>query len=46
MNMENFRNVYKSDHLGVVDLEEMIESGKKLIFTIYFDLFSDSKFYY
>ena len=32
--MANFRNVYKSDHLGVVDLEEMIENGKKLIFTI------------
>lgn len=30
----NYRNVYKSDHLGVIDLEEMIESGNKLIFTI------------
>lgn len=30
----NYRNVYKSDHLGVVDLEEIIESGGKLIFTI------------
>jgi hypothetical protein len=30
----NYRNVYKSDHLGVVDLEELIENGKPLIFTI------------
>lgn len=30
----NFRNVYKSDHLGVIDLEEMIEAEKTLIFTI------------
>jgi|SRR6478735_9386747 len=32
--MANYRKVYKSDHLGVVDLEEMIEQGKPLIFTI------------
>ena len=32
--MANYRNVYKSDHLGVVDLEELIESKKSLIFTI------------
>ncbi len=32
--MANYRKVYKSDHLGVVDLEEMIEQGKQLIFTI------------
>jgi hypothetical protein len=32
--MPNYRNVYKSDHLGVVDLEELIEQGKSLIFTI------------
>lgn len=32
--MANFRNVYKSDHLGVIDLEEMIEQGKQLVFTI------------
>lgn len=32
--MANFRNVYKSDHLGVVDLEEMLEQGKQLVFTI------------
>lgn len=32
--MANYRKVYKSDHLGVVDLEEMVEAGKTLIFTI------------
>ncbi len=32
--MANYRKVYKSDHLGVVDLEEMLEQGKPLIFTI------------
>lgn len=32
--MANYRKVYKSDHLGVVDLEEMLEQGKQLIFTI------------
>jgi len=32
--MANYRKVYKSDHLGVVDLEEMLEDGKPLIFTI------------
>ena len=32
--MANYRKVYKSDHLGVVDLEELIEQGKPLIFTI------------
>lgn len=30
----HFRKVYKSDHLGVADLEEFLEEGKKLIFTI------------
>lgn len=30
----HFRKVFKSDHLGVADLEEMLEEGKKLIFTI------------
>ena len=30
----NYRNVYKSDHLGVVDLEEFIERGMQMIFTI------------
>lgn len=32
--MANYRKVYKSDHLGVVDLEELVEQGKPLIFTI------------
>jgi len=32
--MTNFRNVYKSDHLGVIDLEEMIESKTSLIVKI------------
>ena len=32
--MANFRNVYKSNQLGVVDLEEFVESKKSLIFTI------------
>jgi len=31
---DNYRNVYKSDHLGAVDLEEFLEAGKPLIFTI------------
>jgi hypothetical protein len=30
----NYRNVFKSDHLGVIDLEEFIEAKKPLIFTI------------
>lgn len=30
----HFRKVYKSDHLGVSDLEDMVEEGKTLIFTI------------
>lgn len=30
----HYRNVYKSDHLGVADLEEMIEQGKSLVFVI------------
>lgn len=34
MSNTNYRNVYKSDHLGVVDLEEFIELGKPLIFTV------------
>jgi hypothetical protein len=32
--MPNYRNVYKSDHLGVVDLEELVEQGKPLVFTV------------
>jgi hypothetical protein len=34
MSNDNYRNVYKSDHLGAVDLEEFIEANKPLIFTI------------
>jgi len=30
----HFRKVFKSDHLGIADLEDFIESGKPLIFTI------------
>lgn len=30
----HYRKVMKSDHLGTPDLEEMIEDGKPLIFTI------------
>ena len=32
--MANYRKVYKSDHLGVVDLEEMLENGQSLKLTI------------
>jgi hypothetical protein len=32
--MANYRKVYKSDHLGVVDLEEMVEYGQSLKLTI------------
>jgi len=31
---DHYRNVFKSDHLGSADLEDMIEQGKPLIFTI------------
>ncbi len=31
---DNYRNVYKSDHLGSVDIEEFLEAGRSLIFTI------------
>ncbi len=34
MSKTNYRTVYKSDHLGVIDLEEIVERGDKLIFTI------------
>lgn len=34
MATDNYRNVYKSDHLGSVDIEEFIEAGRPLIFTI------------
>ena len=30
----HYRNVFKSDHLGSADLEDLIEQGKPLIFTI------------
>lgn len=30
----HYRKVFKSDHLGVADLEEYMEDGKDLIFTI------------
>ncbi len=30
----HYRKVFKSDHLGAADLEEMTEDGKKLIFKI------------
>jgi len=30
----HYRKVFKSDHLGVADLEDFIESGHNLIFTI------------
>lgn len=31
---QHYRAVFKSDHLGVADLEEFIEQGRKLIFTV------------
>ncbi|MHC4215056.1 MAG: hypothetical protein ACYSWP_16980 [Planctomycetota bacterium] len=30
----HYRKVFKSDHLGVADLEEMLEQGSDLIFTV------------
>ena len=30
----HYRKVFKSDHLGCADLEEMLETGSKLVFTI------------
>lgn len=33
-NKTHYRKVFKSDHLGSADLEEMLEEGKRLIFTI------------
>ncbi|MFP7656126.1 hypothetical protein [Chryseobacterium proteolyticum] len=30
----HFRKVYKSDHLGVADLEDLLEEGKRLVFKI------------
>lgn len=34
MSKTHYRKVFKSDHLGVADLEDLIEAGKPLIFTI------------
>lgn len=34
MSKTHYRKVHKSDHLGVADLEDLLEEGKKLIFTI------------
>lgn len=33
-NKTHYRKVFKSDHLGVADLEDFLEEGKNLIFTI------------
>ncbi len=33
-NKTHYRKVFKSDHLGSADLEEMLEDKKRLIFTI------------
>lgn len=33
-NKHHYRNVLKSDHLGIADLEDMVEQGKRLVFTI------------
>jgi hypothetical protein len=33
-NKTHYRKVFKSDHLGVADLEDFIEESRKLIFTI------------
>ena len=30
----HYRKVFKSDHLGVADLEEMLEQGRKLVFIV------------
>lgn len=34
MSKTHYRKVYKSDHLGSADLEDMIEAGVPLVFTI------------
>ncbi len=34
MSKTHYRKVYKSDHLGVADLEDFLEAGSKLVFTI------------
>jgi len=33
-NKTHYRKVFKSDHLGVADLEDLLEEGKRLVFTI------------
>lgn len=33
-NKTHYRKVFKSDHLGVADLEDLLESGSNLVFTI------------
>lgn len=33
-NQTHYRKVFKSDHLGCADLEDFIESGSNLVFTI------------
>jgi len=33
-NQTHYRKIFKSDHLGVADLEEYLEQGSALIFTI------------
>lgn len=35
-NQTHYRKVFKSDHLGVADLEDYLEQGSSLIFTIDF----------
>jgi len=34
MNKTSYRKAYKSDHLGAVDLDEFVENGSNLVFTI------------
>jgi hypothetical protein len=34
MSKTHYRKVFKSDHLGVADLEDLIETGSNLVFTI------------
>lgn len=33
-NKTHYRKVFKSDHLGVADLEDFLEAGQRLVFTI------------
>ena len=33
-NLTHYRKVFKSDHLGIADLEDMIENNTQLVFTI------------